>query len=141
MQNKPFFFSNKGFPKVRGGGVRHLGKIPKKSRIFLALTPVPCGCTRPVKKSQFKRCLVLFSQKLKRNSIFEMVGDAGYLFQIGDLPEIYVGAGGDGGFICSAPRKDSSGNLGRFQFSERLLPKKLLIEDTIRKAFLSKNMK
>ena len=34
MQNKPyFFFWKQGFPKGgEGGGVRHLGKIPKKSR-------------------------------------------------------------------------------------------------------------
>ena len=37
MQNKPhFFFLETGVPKRGGGGVgvRHLGKIPKKSRFF-----------------------------------------------------------------------------------------------------------
>ena len=40
MQNKPyFFFLETGVPKRGGGGVRHLGKIPKKSRFFLDSVP------------------------------------------------------------------------------------------------------
>ena len=40
MQNKPyFFFWKQGFPKG-GGGVRHLGKIPKKSRFFFGQRPL-----------------------------------------------------------------------------------------------------
>ena len=40
MQNKPyFFFLETGVPKRGGGGVRHLGKIPKKSRFFLGGVP------------------------------------------------------------------------------------------------------
>ena len=31
----PFFFWKQGFPKGGEGGVRHLGKIPQKSRFFL----------------------------------------------------------------------------------------------------------
>ena len=36
MQNKPYFFFGNGFPKggEGGGGIRHLGKIPKKSRFL-----------------------------------------------------------------------------------------------------------
>ena len=33
-----FFFGNRGSQK--GGGVRHLGKIPKKSRFFLGWRPL-----------------------------------------------------------------------------------------------------
>ena len=47
MQNKPyFFFLETGVPKrgEGGGGVRHLGKIPKKSRFL--------GGWRPLEISQ-----------------------------------------------------------------------------------------
>ena len=46
MQNKPhfFFFGNRGSQKGGGGGVRHLEKIPKKSRFFLGVASLSNQC-------------------------------------------------------------------------------------------------